>query len=113
MFQAVFDDPVLIVHHTKQAALMRSHIPGCKYTDFFIRYIIQQAAFSADQLCGFTRNIHANRLKIKVGINVSGNGFDDTMICYPNVIVHNGKKYMVYNGNNFGYDGFGLAVLEE
>ncbi len=57
--------------------------------------------------------INWTRQDENVGINVSGNGFDDTMICYPNVIVHNGKKYMVYNGNNFGYDGFGLAVLEE
>ena len=48
----------------------------------------------------------------EVGITVSKEGFDDTMICYPNVIVHNKKRYMVYNGNNFGYDGFGLAVLE-
>ena len=49
----------------------------------------------------------------EVGITVSDKGFDDTMICYPNVIIHKNKKYMVYNGNNYGYDGFGLAVLED
>ncbi len=49
----------------------------------------------------------------QAGITVSGNGFDSEMICYPNVVVHNNRKYMFYNGNRFGYDGFGLAISKE
>lgn len=47
----------------------------------------------------------------EAGISVSESGFDCNMTCYPNVIEHKNKKYMVYNGNNYGYDGFGLAIL--
>ncbi len=46
----------------------------------------------------------------EVGIDVSEDGWDSEMICYPHVIVHEGKKYMFYNGNRFGKTGFGLAV---
>jgi hypothetical protein len=38
--------------------------------------------------------------------------FDSKMIEYPHVFKHHSKKYMLYNGNNFGYDGIGLAVEE-
>src|SRR4030043_1122270 len=44
------------------------------------------------------------------GITVSKKGFDNNMICYPNVVVHNRKKIMFYNGNNYGHEGFGMAV---
>jgi len=46
------------------------------------------------------------------GINVSESGWDNEMICYPFVFDHKGKRYMLYNGNGNGKDGFGLAVLE-
>lgn len=49
----------------------------------------------------------------EVGIDVSKDGWDSEMICYPYVIVHEGKKYMFYNGNRFGKTGFGLALLKE
>ena len=32
------------------------------------------------------------------------------MIAYPHVIKHKGKKYMFYNGNNYGKEGIGLAI---
>ncbi len=34
------------------------------------------------------------------------------MICYPFIFDHKGKRYMLYNGNDYGKTGFGLAVLE-
>ena len=46
------------------------------------------------------------------GIDVSKTGWDSEMICYPFVFEHKGNKYMLYNGNDYGKDGFGLAVLE-
>jgi predicted GH43/DUF377 family glycosyl hydrolase len=46
------------------------------------------------------------------GIDVSKEGWDSEMICYPFVFKHKGKTYMFYNGNDYGKTGFGLAVLE-
>ena len=46
------------------------------------------------------------------GIDVSDHGWDSEMICYPHVFECNNNVYMLYNGNDFGKYGFGLAVLE-
>lgn len=48
-----------------------------------------------------------------VGIDVSESGWDSEMIEYPFVYDHNGKRYMIYNGNTFGKTGFGYSILEE
>jgi hypothetical protein len=50
------------------------------------------------------------RMDDLVGIDVSADGFDSEMIEYAAVVEHAGRKYMFYNGNNFGEDGIGLAV---
>ena len=34
------------------------------------------------------------------------------MLCYPNVFECDGNVYLLYNGNEFGRHGFGVAVLE-
>lgn len=47
----------------------------------------------------------------QVGIDVSASGWDSEMIEYPFVYDHNGQRYMIYNGNKFGYSGFGYAIL--
>ena len=44
-------------------------------------------------------------------IDVSDDGWDSEMICYPFVFDHKGKRYMLYNGNDYGKKGFGLAIL--
>jgi len=31
---------------------------------------------------------------------------------YPFVFDHNGRRYMLYNGNGYGREGFGIAILE-
>jgi hypothetical protein len=49
----------------------------------------------------------------EVGIDRSDRGWDSTMIEYPCIYVHRGRKYMLYNGDGFGETGFGYAVLEE
>jgi hypothetical protein len=45
----------------------------------------------------------------EAGIEVSDAGWDSKALAYPYVINHQGTKYMFYNGNEFGKDGFGLA----
>lgn len=39
--------------------------------------------------------------------------WDSEMKCYPNLFECDGKIYLLYNGNMFGKQGFGLAVLTE
>ena len=48
----------------------------------------------------------------EVGIDVSPSGWDSEMIEYAYVINHNGQKYMLYNGNEYGQFGVGLAIAE-
>ncbi len=36
-------------------------------------------------------------------------GWDADMMCYPNFFASGGKVYLLYNGNEFGRHGFGLA----
>ena len=44
-------------------------------------------------------------------LTVTPNDWDSDMLCYPNVFECDGKIYLLYNGNEFGRYGFGLAVL--
>jgi len=49
----------------------------------------------------------------EVGIDVSESGWDSEMIEYPYIFDHQGKRYMLYNGNGYGKTGIGLAVWRE
>ena len=40
----------------------------------------------------------------------SEEGWDSDMTAYPYVVVHEGRKFMFYNGNNFGKTGVGYAT---
>lgn len=62
-------------------------------------------AFS-DDLVDWTRDDQ------KTGIVVSGQGWDSDMMCYPHVFRCGNDVYMLYNGNEFGKYGFGLAKLK-
>jgi hypothetical protein len=63
----------------------------------------------AHSLNGF----HWARKHDQVGIDVSENGWDSEMICYPFVFKHKNHIYMLYNGNQYGKDGFGLAKCKK
>jgi hypothetical protein len=62
-------------------------------------------AFS-DDLRNWTRDDE------RVGIDVSERGWDSDMLCYPNVFRCDDNVYLLYNGNEFGRFGFGLARLD-
>lgn len=49
----------------------------------------------------------------KAGITVSEEGWDSEMVRYPHVFELDDKLYMLYNGNDFGRTGFGLAIMED
>lgn len=61
-------------------------------------------AFS-DDLQNWTRDDRS------VGINVTEGNWDADMMCYPHVFEMDGDVYLMYNGNEFGRLGFGLAKL--
>ncbi len=48
----------------------------------------------------------------EIGIGRSETGWDSQMICYSHVFQHNGRQYMLYNGNGFGQSGLGYAMGE-
>ncbi|MFZ1077870.1 MAG: hypothetical protein WAN47_10625 [Nitrosotalea sp.] len=56
--------------------------------------------------------IHWERKDEQVGIDVSSTEWDSEMMEYSFVFKHNGTKYMLYNGNEYGKTGFGYAVME-
>ena len=46
------------------------------------------------------------------GLDVSADGFDDEMVEYAAVIPHRGGYAMLYNGNEYGREGIGIAISE-
>lgn len=61
----------------------------------------------SDDLVNWTRD------ESSTGIAFSEEGWDSDMMCYPHLFECDGKLYLLYNGNEFGRYGFGIAVLEE
>lgn len=45
-------------------------------------------------------------------LDVTPGDWDSDMLCYPHVFECDEKVYLLYNGNEFGRYGFGLALLE-
>ena len=45
------------------------------------------------------------------GLELSNNGWDSEMMCYPHLMQVDENIYLLYNGNLFGRYGFGLAKL--
>jgi hypothetical protein len=60
----------------------------------------------SEDLLNWTREDENPRLDVSPG------EWDADMLCYPHVFECDGKVYLLYNGNEFGRAGFGLAVLE-
>lgn len=52
------------------------------------------------------------RMDEKAGITISEQPWENEAIAYPAVIVYQGRKYMFYNGNQFGKEGIALAVSD-
>jgi len=56
--------------------------------------------------------LHWRRDDAVAGLLPSETGWDSEMVAYPCVVEAFGQRWMFYNGNGFGRDGFGLAVFE-
>jgi hypothetical protein len=48
----------------------------------------------------------------EAGIEVSESGWDSRMQAYPAVVSYKDQTYMFYNGNDYGREGFGYAILK-
>jgi hypothetical protein len=48
----------------------------------------------------------------EAGIAASPSGWDSEMVCYPCVFSRSGRELMLYNGNDYGRTGIGLAVAD-
>jgi hypothetical protein len=55
---------------------------------------------------------HWERDDDAIPLAIEPGSWDSDMQCYPHAFTVDGKVYLLYNGNAFGRDGFGLAVLE-
>jgi predicted GH43/DUF377 family glycosyl hydrolase len=44
-------------------------------------------------------------------IDVSQSGWDSEMVCYGSLLEHPNGTFLLYNGNAYGKDGFGVARL--
>lgn len=60
----------------------------------------------SDDLINWTRD------DSNAGITTSDSGWDSDMMCYPHIFQCDGKVYLLYNGNEFGKYGFGIAELQ-
>jgi hypothetical protein len=47
-----------------------------------------------------------------IALDATPGDWDCDMQCYPHLFTCQNRVYMLYNGNEFGCYGFGLAVLD-
>lgn len=56
--------------------------------------------------------VHWTRDDDTGGLPLADAGWDSEMMCYPHAFELDGRIHLLYNGNEFGKHGFGVAVLE-
>ncbi len=63
--------------------------------------------------CGVSEDgIEFARMDDRAIIELSETGWDSEMVCYPQVFEHGGQLWMLYSGNGYGREGFGIAIEE-
>ncbi|MFM5585741.1 hypothetical protein ACET65_01885 [Aeromonas rivipollensis] len=78
-------------------------------------YSIRRRSLNAYRL-GYaesTDGLTWHRMDDKLNLDVTPNEFDSEAIMYAAPIEVDGSLYVFYNGNDFGREGFALALLEE
>jgi hypothetical protein len=80
------------------------------YEMYYTRDFIER-----NYIAGYARSsdgTHWSRYDNNFPITKSLSGWDSQMTCYPALFCYKEKKYMFYNGNNFGETGVGYAQFE-
>jgi hypothetical protein len=54
-----------------------------------------------------------SRLDDVAGLDPAGHGWESEMVEYPWIFDAHGRRYMLYNGNDYGRTGVGVAIWEE
>jgi hypothetical protein len=78
-------------------------------------YSVRRRSLGAYRL-GYARSDNGlawQRRDEALGLGVSSSGWDSQSIMYAAILRVGEQTYAFYNGNEFGRDGFGVAVLEE
>lgn len=110
----IIDDQYLDESQARPAVLAlngRYHMVFCHRQSFDFRknkarsYRIGYAY--SDDLVNWTRD------DAEIGIDVTDDDWDSDMLCYPCIFRVDGQVYLLYNGNEFGRYGFGLARLTD
>jgi len=86
--------------------------PGGGYRMF---YSVRRKSFRAYRL-GYAESLDGyawTRMDEQLSLDVTPGSFDSDAIMYAAPIQIDDKLYVFYNGNDFGRDGFAVAVLEE
>ena len=86
--------------------------PGGGYRMF---YSVRRKSFRAYRL-GYAESqdgVNWQRMDERLNLDVSPGSFDSEAIMYAAPIQVDDRLYVFYNGNDFGRDGFAVAVLEE
>jgi predicted GH43/DUF377 family glycosyl hydrolase len=87
-----------------------------KYHMFFsYRDIINYKSKEGGYRIGYASSLDLtnwSRCDEMAGMDVSESGWDSEMVNYPHVFVLDGETYMLYQGNEMGRSGIGLAKLD-
>ena len=78
-------------------------------------YSVRRKSFRAYRL-GYAESLDGyawTRMDEQLSLDVTPGSFDSDAIMYAAPIQIDDKLYVFYNGNDFGRDGFAVAVLEE
>lgn len=79
------------------------------------RYRMWYAVRGASYRIGYAESrdgLDWTRVDGEAGLEPTGDGWESTMVAYPFVFEHDGHRYMLYNGNDYGRTGVGLARWE-
>lgn len=89
---------------------------GSYHMYFSYRYGLNFRGNNRGYRIGYARSedlYNWHRFDDEAGIGLSPSGWDSQDMHYPHVFECDGELYMLYNGNQFGRFGFGLAILEK
>lgn len=87
-----------------------------KVNDSYAMFYTKGSTRGTDYFPGFavsTDGVNWERRDNCLGLTLSAEGFDSVHLCYPRLVTAHDRTYCVYNGNNMGIDGFGVAELLE
>lgn len=83
---------------------------------FKMWYSYRGGQYSENYRIGYAESLNGlewKRLDEEIKLNSSTIPWDSQMQCYPFIFDYNDNRYMLYNGNEYGKTGFGIAILEK